>query len=85
MPEIIKQNNKISFSDLEYMIQNLPVSSLLKTKLLLSKMTLCLTEEEFSELRDLCGEKLQICGFDEAYNPTDEGLLLEKLIDKLFG
>jgi hypothetical protein len=35
-------------------------------------------------LRDLCGERLQIYGFDENYNPTEEGKILEELIDKLY-
>lgn len=33
------------------------------------------------EIRDLCSEQLQISGFDENYNLTNEGKLLENLID----
>lgn len=33
------------------------------------------------EIRDLCSEKLQISGFDEEYNLTEEGKILENLID----
>jgi len=29
--------------------------------------------DEYDHLRDLCGEKLQVSGFDENYNPTQEG------------
>ncbi len=36
------------------------------------------------EIRDLCGEQLQLVGFDENYQPTPEGKILESLIDKLF-
>jgi hypothetical protein len=38
---------------------------------------------EADQLRDACGEELQRIGFDESYNPTKEGVLLEGLIDKL--
>ncbi|HVV69571.1 MAG TPA: hypothetical protein VHE99_11180 [Gammaproteobacteria bacterium] len=36
------------------------------------------------EIRDQCGEYLQIVGFDKNYNPTPEGKILEKLIDKFY-
>ncbi|MEO1691636.1 MAG: hypothetical protein AAFR63_08940 [Cyanobacteria bacterium J06631_6] len=42
------------------------------------------SEEESEEIRDLCGEQLQIKGFDRNYEPTKEGVILEKLIDKFF-
>lgn len=42
------------------------------------------TEEESDEIRDLCGEQLQIKGFDINYKPNQEGVILEKLIDKFF-
>ena len=41
-----------------------------------------LSEEESDIIRDLCGEQLQIKGFDITYEPTKEGVILEKLIDK---
>jgi hypothetical protein len=40
--------------------------------------------DEYDVLRDLCGEMLQICGFDEKYHPNKEGIILEDLIDKLY-
>lgn len=43
-----------------------------------------LTEEQIDQIRDLCGERLQAVGFNEAYQPTEEGQLLEALIDKLY-
>ncbi len=43
-----------------------------------------ITDEEADELRDLCGEQLQIIGFDEKYGLTEEGKILEALIDKFF-
>lgn len=41
------------------------------------------TEDEADELRDLCGEQLQKEGFNNEYQPTEEGQILEQLIDKL--
>jgi len=43
-----------------------------------------LTDEEADSLRDACGEQLQRVGFDKDYEPTDEGTILEDLIDKFF-
>ncbi len=43
-----------------------------------------ISEEDADTIRDLCGEQLQKIGFDENYNPTSEGLILESLIDKFF-
>lgn len=40
--------------------------------------------DEYDSLRDLCGDWLQMYGFDENYNPTKEGEMLENLIDKLY-
>ena len=36
------------------------------------------------ELWDACIGLLQIIGFDENYEPTEEGWILERLIDKLY-
>jgi len=41
-----------------------------------------ISEDQSDELRDIFGEQLQLNGFDENYNPTPEGELLESLIDK---
>lgn len=43
-----------------------------------------LTDDVADDLRDLCGERLQAHGFGDDYEPTEEGLRLEKLIDSLF-
>lgn len=43
-----------------------------------------LTEDLADAIRDLCGERLQLAGFDDKYTPTKEGVLLEELIDKFF-
>lgn len=41
-------------------------------------------EDQADEIRDLCGERLQIAGFDEKYELTPEGKILESLVDKFF-
>ena len=43
-----------------------------------------LTDEQIDRIRDLCGERLQTVGFDVSYEATDEGRLLDVLIDKLY-
>jgi hypothetical protein len=43
-----------------------------------------ISEEQANEIRDLCGEQLQMAGFDEKYELTAEGKILECLIDKFF-
>lgn len=43
-----------------------------------------ISEEQADEIRDLCGERLQVAGFDKNYKLTPEGELLEVLIDKFF-
>ena len=40
--------------------------------------------DEADEIRDFCGEQLQKTGFDENYNVTKAGHILESLIDKLY-
>ena len=41
-------------------------------------------EDQADAIRDLCGEQLQIAGFNETYEFTPEGQILESLIDKFF-
>lgn len=48
------------------------------------KFLLKISEAQADKIRDLCGEQLQLMGFDEKYKPTVEGEILESLIDKLF-
>jgi hypothetical protein len=42
------------------------------------------TKDQADEIRDKCSEKLQLVGFDEKYELTPEGKILENLIDKFF-
>lgn len=48
------------------------------------KYALKISEGQADEIRDLCGERLQIAGFNERYELTPEGKILESLVDKLF-
>ena len=43
-----------------------------------------ISEEQADEIRDSCGEQLQLVGFDREYKLTPEGEILESLIDKFF-
>ena len=42
------------------------------------------SDDEADEIRDYCGEQLLKRGFDENYDPTKAGRLLESLIDKFY-
>ncbi|VHO02692.1 hypothetical protein [Candidatus Rhabdochlamydia sp. T3358] len=48
------------------------------------KYSLKVSEDQADEIRDLCGEQLQLVGFNEKYELTSEGKILEPLIDKFF-
>ncbi|MBY0528987.1 MAG: hypothetical protein K2P51_02225 [Rhabdochlamydiaceae bacterium] len=48
------------------------------------KYALKISEGQADEFRDLCSEQLQIAGFDEKYELTPEGEILECLVDKFF-
>lgn len=45
---------------------------------------LMFSEDQADELRDLFGEQLQKTGFDEKYELTKTGEILESLIDKFY-
>jgi hypothetical protein len=49
-----------------------------------SKYKLNLVTEDVDELRDTFMDRLQIHGFDEDYQLTEEGQMLEDLIDRFF-
>lgn len=46
--------------------------------------SLKISEDEAGEIRDLCGERLQLACFDEKYELNQEGKILEPLVDKFF-
>ncbi len=43
-----------------------------------------ISEELADEIRNLCGKQLQIAGFNKKREPTEEGKILESLMDKFF-
>lgn len=49
-----------------------------------NQYSLKISENQADELRDVCGGQLQLIGFDEKYESTPEGKILESLIDKFF-
>lgn len=76
---------RISHEDAVFMLRVLELPSALKLRLeSCPTQGTELNDDEADELRDLCGERLQTHGFDDKYDPTDEGVKLESLIDKLF-
>ncbi len=48
------------------------------------KFIILLSKENADMIRDFCADALQKIGFDENYEPTDEGRLLEELIDLFY-
>lgn len=43
-----------------------------------------INEDQADELRDLCHDKLDVCGYDEDYSLNEVGKKLEALADKLY-
>ena len=74
---------EISAFDRDLLLAN-PETKTLAEILLVEKVALAGTGEQFNEMRDACSDLLQRIGFDEKYSPTNEGQTLESLIDKLF-
>ena len=68
------------------MLTALPLTDDLRERLesLISAENKAISDDIADELRDLCAERLDTHGFDENYNPTEEGKKLEALIDKLY-
>lgn len=42
-----------------------------------------LSDEDFVDIEELVGEKLQTSGFDKDYKPTPIGMICESILDKL--
>lgn len=42
-----------------------------------------LKEDDYIKIEDAVSEKLQISGFDEQYNTTENGKMCESILDKL--
>lgn len=45
---------------------------------------LVLETDELVEIEELCADRMPLVGFDKAYQPNEEGRLLEELIDWLY-
>lgn len=72
-------------ADIAFMLRVLDLSDRMRSKLeKIASGEAGLTVDEADELRDLCGERLQTHGFGPGYEPTQEGVHLERLIDELF-
>ena len=72
--------------EIQFMLTALPLTDDLRERLeaLLPVQNKIISDDIADELRDLCTERLDTHGFDENYNPTEEGKKLESLIDKLY-
>jgi len=42
-----------------------------------------LSDDEIADLEDRVAEYLELHGFDEEYNPTEEGLICESILDTI--
>ena len=81
---------KLTKKEFDYLIKSKFINSETKSKLAEKKTKeneyykIKISEELSEEIRDKCGEQLQIAGFDENYQTNEEGRILESLIDKLY-
>lgn len=80
---------KLSKSEYAYLcqaafIQKRHRESLFSAQQMSDDHLISVSEDQANEIRDLCGEQLPIAGFDEKYELTPEGEILESLIDKFF-
>jgi hypothetical protein len=82
---IIKLNKK----QLDYLIYSLTIEQeILKSKLQIEEdnhsFIVRIDEDTADEIRDLVGEQLQKKGFDSNYELTQDGKMLEELIDVFY-
>lgn len=76
----------LNLQDIQFMLTVLTLTDDLRGRLevLASEQNKAISDDLADELRDLCTDRLDTHGFDENYNPTEEGEKLELLIDKLY-
>jgi hypothetical protein len=76
----------LTLQEIQFMLAVLSLTVDLRERLetLISVQNKVILDDVADELRDLCTERLDTHGFDENYNPTEEGKKLESLIDKLY-
>ena len=76
----------LTSQEIRFMLTVLPLTVDLRgvIEALVSEPNKIISDDMADELRDMCTERLDTHGFDEDYNPTEEGKILESLIDKLY-
>ena len=74
----------ITQKDIEFILEHLDIPTSIYSKLKNEKSVYELSSDEIDLLHDLCGDRLQTHGFDFSYDLTEEGKILETLIDKLY-
>lgn len=76
----------LTLQEIQFMLTVLTLTVDLRERLqvLVSVEKKTISDDIADELRDLCTNRLDTHGFDENYNPTEEGKKLEALIDKLY-
>ncbi|MGP2655914.1 hypothetical protein ACOJTA_02640 [Malaciobacter sp. WC5094] len=51
---------------------------------LINENEIYLNDDEADILRDICTDTIDLLGYDKSYNLTEEGIVLNQLIDKLY-
>lgn len=74
---------KVTACDRDLLLSH-PETREIARRLLTENSFLIGTASQYNEMRDACSDLLQRIGFDENYEPTKEGIILERLIDELF-
>ena len=75
----------LSRTEIEYMLMMLELTPALRH--VLEELVASggkIDDDQADELRDLCNDKLDICGYDENYDLNEDGKKLEALVDKLY-
>lgn len=76
---------KISEQEKEYLKSACTKEDLIFSDILKGDSNILDIDEYIADMiRDWANNKLQVVGFDLNYNLTDEGKILESLVDKLF-
>lgn len=77
---------RISNKDAQFILTTLSVTA--ELRMILSNPDgddfVRISDDVADQLRDLCTDRLDTHGFDENYEPNEEGRRLESLIDKLY-
>ena len=42
-----------------------------------------LTDDDYMTIEEIVSKRLQVKGFDQNYQPTEEGMMCESILDKL--